>query len=538
MRNHFLRAKGVPAAGGGGGGGGSCGANDSGGTNEWSLATARGGTTFVTVTDYFTSSIDTANKISYLAGEYASTKDLYIRKVTNTGTLSWSKKFNFSGTDYSDIHPQKGHSLSDGKQIIAGQIKLSSSHTACFWCVNADGTVEWCKRLTPASGSSMMGNVWHLTVDDNDNIYAILEQFEATAAGNSSNVPYFFAIKLNSSGALQWNKRLKPNRILNGADQGYASGYIHPNGIAVDSNYLYISNYHNEADYLNIFVLNTSNGTVASTKWVGKNSNRSKMVYWELGNKTGSILKKDSSGDFYLLIPSLDSSNVANRLFLMKFDSSFNVSWSREITVGSSWLHYQTYGYSLAITENTKDIVIASNLYKSSTAMRNIVAVFNSSGVLQWQRSISGVGGTEQRMHHGMHLDADNADHFYLTYSSPYIRTVWFEGYFFGYTEGAGIIKHSACSAIPTGHIVTCDPNNQLGNAGGDPDGWAEIHDDTILSDASSDWEINSSAYTDISDYVNSFSTDDPTGDFTAHTQSTTVSDVASGDNYYCLETI
>ena len=68
MRNHFLRAKGVTSSGGGGdsGGGGSCGTNDTGGTNEWAFNTAKGTGLFVSDRNY-TSSIDTANYISYLA---------------------------------------------------------------------------------------------------------------------------------------------------------------------------------------------------------------------------------------------------------------------------------------------------------------------------------------------------------------------------------------------------------------------------------------------------------------------------------------
>ena len=67
MRNHFLRAKGVAGSGGGGdsgGGGATCGANDSGGTNEWAFSCAKGNTYFDGSND-FTASIDTVNKISY-----------------------------------------------------------------------------------------------------------------------------------------------------------------------------------------------------------------------------------------------------------------------------------------------------------------------------------------------------------------------------------------------------------------------------------------------------------------------------------------
>ena len=61
MRNHFLRASGTATGGDGGGGdgggGGSCGTNDTGGTNEWTLIAAKTDGLFAAQHE-FTSSID------------------------------------------------------------------------------------------------------------------------------------------------------------------------------------------------------------------------------------------------------------------------------------------------------------------------------------------------------------------------------------------------------------------------------------------------------------------------------------------------
>lgn len=531
MRNHFLRAKGVAAA-----SGGSCGTNDTGGTNEWAFSTAKGTGLFVSTNNY-TSSIDTANYISYLASEQ--NNKLNIRKITNTGTISWTKTFEFSGTAYSHFYPYKGHSLSTGKQIIVGEVNVSSTYGTCFFCINADGTVEWCKRITPASSSSQTGHPYHLTVDSNDNIYCIFEQQESNSDGTASSNKFFFVMKLNSSGVIQWQKKFRSSD----GSGGYIESFTHPNGIAVDSNYVYITNTRNNALSMQIVTLNVSNGALNSVKHFGTgSSNREKPATFDFAEYSGSLIEKDNSGDFYMVFPS-KGNNDFQKIVLAKFDSSYNVDWSKELDMSGTSHRFKTGnsgGFALTITPNVKNIVFSCTVYNTSASSNNfaLVAVFDSSGSLLSQRIIRGVPTDgSQGIKPVNNLSSDNQDHFYLTAGLPWSREN--SGYSFYHNSGETIVKHTTCSAMPDGtYFSTLDSANHLSTISGSPSGFAEIDDTTIISVSNGSAVISSTAFSDDATYGSTYLIDTPTTGFTMTSQNTTVSDLASGSDYKSLDHI
>ena len=533
MRNHFLRAKGVPAS---GGGGGSCGANDSGGTNEWAFNTAKGTGIFVS-TSHYTSSIDTANYISYLASHQ--NNKLNIRKITNTGTISWTKTFEFSGTAYSYFYPYKGHSLSTGKQIIVGEVNLSSTYGTCFFCINADGTVEWCKRITPASSSSITGHPYHLTVDSSDNIYCIFEQQESNSDGTASSNKFFFVMKLNSSGVIQWQKKFRSSD----GSGGYIESFTHPNGIAVDSNYVYITNTRNNALSMQIVTLNVSNGALNAVKHFGTgSSNREKPASFDFTEYSGSLLVKDNSGDFYMIFP-CKGNNDYQKIVLAKFDSSYSVDWSKELDMSGTSHRFKSGnagGFALTITPNVKNIVFSCAVYNTSASSNNfaLVAVLDSSGSLSSQRIIRGVPSDgQQGIKHVNGLSSDNQDHFYLTAGLPWSREN--SGYSFYHNTGEAIVKHTTCSAMPDGtYFSTLDPGNHLSTISGSPSGFAEIDDTTIISVSNGSAVISSTAFSDDATYGSTYLIDTPTTGFTMTSQNTTVSDLASGSDFKSLDYI
>ena len=534
MRNHFLRAKGVAGSGGGGdsGGGATCGANDSGGTNEWAFSCANGDDYF-DGSNEFTASIDTVNKISYLATDQNSNK-FRIRKITNTGTISWIKRYNFSGTNYSTFKPRKGKSLSTGKQVFIAQVQYSGSYYATIICINADGSVEWCKRLTPGSNSSSEGEPYHLTIDSNDNIYFTFEGDEPNADGTAGSDRRFFVIKMNSSGALQWQKVFKSL----GSDNSFISSFTHPNGLAVDSNYLYITNTRNNARAQQIVTLNVSDGTVYAVKHFGSDgTTRAKPATFDYQEHSGSFLVKDVSGDFYMLYPAKNSSNQRKDIFITKFDSSYTVDWSIKFTIDSS--HYYRYGnsggFALTVTPNVKNIIFSCIIYNTSDSTHEMlyIAKFDSSGSLDWQRVIRGVADdSKQTCDRVNTLESDNADHFYLSSHLPWTRNTVNEAYNFYFNKGESVLKHTSCSAIPTGYITDNDPHNILSSVSGSPSGFGKIESTSAFSASSASCVIQSTPFSDDSSYGSIYTTTNPTGNFTATSQSMTVTDVASSDRY------
>ena len=124
-------------------------------------------------------------------------------------------------------------------------------------------------------------------------------------------------MKLNSSGVIQWQKKFRSTNSTG----YYIESFTHPNGIAVDSNYVYITNTRNNARAIQIVTLNVSNGALNAVKHFGTgSSNREKPASFDFREYSGSLLDKDNSGDFYMVFP-CKGSNDYQKIVLAKFDS-------------------------------------------------------------------------------------------------------------------------------------------------------------------------------------------------------------------------
>ena len=257
----------------------------------------------------FTSSIDTANKISYHATTH--NNKFFVRKITNTGTISWNKQISCS--DWTYFKARKGHSLSNGKQIFAGPAQYGSSDfRVTVVCINADSTINWCKSLESTGTSDLNSSVnkaeiTYLDVDGNDNIYL-------TVSDTYNN---FY--KLSSSGALSWFKIYKHQDENNSTQTGVNKPYV--TGMVVDNSYIYALYLKRNHRYGFLLVLNTSDGSVYTKRWVTNDSTYSdRDKYWTYRGKSyhPSHLTIDSSSNLYVSYVCLNSSNYVQNLYFSK----------------------------------------------------------------------------------------------------------------------------------------------------------------------------------------------------------------------------
>tara|TARA_R100001440_G_scaffold41527_3_gene61263 strand:+ start:338 stop:1942 length:1605 start_codon:yes stop_codon:yes gene_type:complete len=527
MRNHFLRAKGVPAS---GGGGGSCGANDTGGTNEWAFTTARGYLLAYEI-DY-TSSIDTANNVSY----HATTQNnkFFVRKITNTGTISWNKEISLS--DWTYFKARKGHSLSNGKQIFAGpaQYNNTTDFRIVVVCINADGSINWCRSLestgtTDLNSSAANAEIFYLDVDGNDNIY-----LTTTSTYNNT-------YKLSSAGNLSWFKIYKHTNESGSDLTSVNKPYV--TGMVVDNSYIYTLYMRRNHRYGFLQVLNTSDGSVYTKRWITNDSTYSdRDKYWSYLTKPyfPNHLTIDSSSNLYVSYVCYNSSNRIQNLYLAKIDSSLNsIAWSKEYTISDYYLNAGFQGGAgIARTTGNGNIIFAAlgNKISNSNYKNIIIGVFNSSGELSWQRNITGHDDQYPHPFRTINsLEGDSADHFYITSSLPWTSSNH------GYTEysfyqmvGESLLKHTTCSA-PTANstFFTSSAGSSLPSG---ETGWAEFMDDSLIGgEATGDFQISSSAYTNESSYIANISdiTTAVTGNYsynaTSHTLS--VANISSSDD-------
>lgn len=200
--------------------------------------------------------------------------------------------------------------------------------------------------------------------DSSGNVY--VTGYTSTASSNTEDV---FIAKYNSSGVIQWQ------RIL-----GSASLSDTPNSIAVDSssNVYIVGNYYASANLNAMLVAKyNSSGTI---QW-------QKSLNYEFIPGYSSTLalsvKVDSSANLYITGAPYLGTTPSYDIPIVKMDSSGAITWQRKLGSNSTI----QVGTSIAVDSSSN--VIVSGYDYQTTPYSGIVAQYNSSGTLQWQRKLT-----------------------------------------------------------------------------------------------------------------------------------------------------
>lgn len=264
---------------------------------------------------------------------------------------------------------------------------------------NASGTIQYQKYLAPGNGYTSAGGIGGIYVDSSSNIYAV---GTVTNSNNSTNGGYL--IKLNSGLSIQWQ-----NTLGTGTDMSYSdvkvdsSGNVYACG-SIDSGTLAILVKYNSSGVLqwqrrinsaytaynslsldstasNIYVIGYKQGT--SPGWIVLKYNSSGTIQWQRQTDTsdsvayGSVV--DSSNNLYVC----GFSNDDNTARLLKSNSSATVQWYRRLA--NTTAGYRNIYYDVCVDSSDNVYAVGSSTQSSV----GILVKYNSSGTLQWQRQIS-----------------------------------------------------------------------------------------------------------------------------------------------------
>lgn len=241
---------------------------------------------------------------------------------------------------------------------IAGWTPVSTNNNFLIAAFNKASAIQWQRTL----GGSAVDLAAAVAVDASQNIYV---------AGLSANAGSNDAIlaKYNSSGVIQWQRALGVAGVTDAAQ-----------GVVVDSaGDIYISGY-------------TAGSGAGSTDILIAKYNSSGTLQWQrvLGGvdaDTGQGIAIDSSSNVYVVSYAVISADT--QIILCKYNSSGVIQWQRSLAgPGTADL-----AYSVAVDSSSNVCIVGRSSNPTAGGTDVVVAQYNTSGTLQWQRRLGGSGG-------------------------------------------------------------------------------------------------------------------------------------------------
>jgi len=290
----------------------------------------------------------------YITGrtdEGAGGDDYIIAKYNASGEIQWQRTLGGASNEIG-----LGIAVDSSDNIyVAGETRSEGSafRSVSLAKYDSTGSIQFQKILTGSEGSRARA----AAIDSSDNFYIVGETAESTAGNND-----LMLAKYNSSGTLQWQ------RLLGGAndDQGL--------GVAVDSSdNIYITGFEN------------SESKIAIAKY-----NSSGTIQWQRSldgtpAQSGRAIAADSSDNIYITGFAQSGSNL--EVQSAKYNSSGTLLAQKKLS---------TTGFVLAdavAVDSGNNIFIAAETQSVGEGSDEIVlAKYNSSLVLQYQRSLGGSG--------------------------------------------------------------------------------------------------------------------------------------------------
>ena len=301
---------------------------------------------------------------------------IQISKINPFGTLLWQKNITTSPT-YNIFTNAPAISCDiNGNIYCFGTIKDPSTSIEFLYISKYDtnGVFLWGRTLQVFSVNVTLNDL-KIAIDSAFNVIVVGSVYDGV---NGSNIQI---VKYNSSGVLQWQKQLL-------SPSGFAQDY--GRGVTTDaSNNVYI----------------TGSIDSLSTPLVAK-YNSSGVLQWQKYQSTvlTSTVMTDigSDGtDVYILG---GSTVMTGPVYIFKYSNSGTLLWQRQLQVN------QTVQDSGQITvTGSGDVYYCCGEGLGASPAPAIVAKYNSSGVLQWQRSIGVTDPSERTSGTGAAIDSKGA---------------------------------------------------------------------------------------------------------------------------------
>jgi hypothetical protein len=301
-------------------------------------------------------------------------------------TIQWQKSLGGTGVEIGSFVQQ----TNDGGFIFAGNSEsndgdVSGNHgESDYWLVKLSsiGTIEWQKSLG-GSGNEGLSSI-QLTNDGGYIVAGFSESNDGDVSGNHGDKDYW-VVKLNSSGAIEWQKSLGGTGVEIGSlvQQTNDGGFIVAgNSYSNDGD---VSGNHGDKDY---WVVKLS--SIGNIEW-------QKSLGGSVEDSTNSIQQTNDGG--YIVVGysfsndgDISGNHGSSDYWVVKLTSLGILEWQKSL--GGTDMEYspkiqQTIdgGYIVAGESFSNDGDISGN-HGSSDYW---VVKLTSLGILEWQKSLGGI---------------------------------------------------------------------------------------------------------------------------------------------------
>ena len=269
----------------------------------------------------------------------AGAQDYWLAKLDATGNLTWQKSFGYSGADVglTLLQTNDGGYFTTGVLDVTasggqGNTKMSSSKHAGgdYWALklNSSGDIEWSKYY----GGSFTDTPYDAIQTSNDDYIIVGSSDSDDVDINNNNGTYdFWAIKINSIGALIWEKS------FGGSEIDEARAIVQTN----DGNSVIIGDTRSSDT-------DVSNNKGAADLWIIK-IDPSGNILWEktIGGSSfdvGRSISKTQNNGFVVTGSSrsadgdLTTNNGQNDAWVLKLDENANIEWQK--TIGGTHIDF------------------------------------------------------------------------------------------------------------------------------------------------------------------------------------------------------
>ncbi len=315
-------------------------------------------------TDY-AQSIQQTSDGGYIVAGYtlsfgAENDDIWVLKLSSTGTVDWQKTYGGSSDDYAQSIQQ----TSDGGYIVAGYTLSFGAGGSDIWVLklSSSGTIEWQK--TYGGGSGDYAPSIQQTSDGGYIIAGITSSF---GAGGGD----VWVLKLSSTGTVEWQKRYGGSLY----DRSYSIQQTSDGGYIIAS-------------------ITSSFGAGSSDIWVLKLSSTG-TIEWQktYGGRYSDYpqsIQQTSDGGYIVAGITFSFGAGGWDIWVLKLSSTGTVEWQKKYGGSSS-----DYSYSIQQTSDGGYVVAGATTSFGLGSADVWVLKLSSTGTIDWQRTYGGSGFQE-----------------------------------------------------------------------------------------------------------------------------------------------